>query len=134
MIFHRERAALHAPHRDLDSDEDLDGLDEEADPLRMIEQFLPGGYHDVYRPTHQDLGEDRIRAHQLLRGQLSSKRVASRSAISALESVEISLLPDSERSKQDTNLVLGRLAKLPCDEGRKRADLVCVSSMRHLLQ
>jgi hypothetical protein len=84
-------ASRHIPHPpDFDSEDDLDGLDDDHDPLRLIEHFsVRAG----------DLDEERIRAHQLLRGQLSSKRVASRSAISSLESIEVDALPENERSR-----------------------------------
>lgn len=82
-------------HSDYDSDDDFDGLDEEHHALRIIEQFAGTGI-----PVRAgDMDEERIRAHQVLRGQLSSKRVASRRAISSLQSVDISTLPESERSK-----------------------------------
>lgn len=47
--------------------------------------------------------EERIRAHQLMRGTASGKRVASRRAIESLQSVEISGLGESERSKFKAN-------------------------------
>ncbi|KAI0161694.1 hypothetical protein GGR52DRAFT_135321 [Hypoxylon sp. FL1284] len=42
--------------------------------------------------------EDRVRAHQIMRGAVSSKRVASKKALTSLEKVTISSLPESERS------------------------------------
>ena len=43
--------------------------------------------------------EERLRAQQLIRGTVSGKRVASKSTIASLQSVEMSELTDSERSK-----------------------------------
>jgi hypothetical protein len=47
----------------------------------------------------QDMTEARIRAHQLLRGQLSNKRIASKGALASLQSVDISSLADNEKSE-----------------------------------
>lgn len=47
--------------------------------------------------------EDRMRAHQLMRGTVSNKRVASKKALTSLESVAISDLPKTERSKSYTS-------------------------------
>ncbi|KAL1870252.1 hypothetical protein VTK73DRAFT_2801 [Phialemonium thermophilum] len=44
-----------------------------------------------------DLDEAGIRAQQLIRGQVSTKRVASRAALAALQSVEIDTLSENER-------------------------------------
>lgn len=85
---------------DYDSDDEADFpdiLEDEQNALRFIEQHLATGAPIPLRVG--DVDEARIRAHQLLRGQLSSKRVASKGALSSLQSVEISSLPESERSK-----------------------------------
>lgn len=82
---------------DSDDEADLpDILDDEHHALRFIEQQISASTPSPGRPGEMD--EARIRARQLLRGQLSSKRVASKSALSSLQSVEISSLPESERS------------------------------------
>lgn len=44
-------------------------------------------------------GDRNVRQAQLLRGQMPNKRVASKIAIQSLQSVEISSLAESERSK-----------------------------------
>lgn len=72
-------------------------MNEEQQALRIIEQFHPGA--TPYPARMGDMSDDRIRAHQLLRGAMSNRRVASRSAISSLQSVEISTLPENERSE-----------------------------------
>lgn len=73
-----------------DSDEDLDDL---SDPTLRILEAMSGS------PFRGDMDEDRIRQHQILRGTLPTKRVASRSAIASLQSVDINSLAETERSK-----------------------------------
>lgn len=83
-----------------DSDDESDFQDipeDEQQALRFIEQQISAGTANPLRVG--DMEEARIRAHQLLRGQLSSKRVASRGALSSLQSVDLTSLPESERSK-----------------------------------
>ena len=89
----RPVARMPAHASDYDSEDELDHLEDEH--LRFIEQFGPAGpgYHEL------GAGESRLRAHQILRGQMSNKRVASRKAIASLESVDASTLSESERSK-----------------------------------
>lgn len=78
------------------SDEDLDSAENEAGFLEVV--TTRNGAMPPY------LGPDeRIRAHQLMRGTASGKRVASRRAIESLQSVEISGLGESERSKSKAN-------------------------------
>ena len=50
------------------------------------------------------LPEDRVRAHQLFRGTVSTKRVASKTALASLQTVQISDLPSGDRSKLVTTL------------------------------
>jgi hypothetical protein len=62
---------------------------------RMLDAIAGGG-----------ASEGGLRAAQLLRGTTSGRKVASRKAIAALESVEIVDLPESERSKLFSYLIL----------------------------
>ncbi|ORY66460.1 uncharacterized protein BCR38DRAFT_180712 [Pseudomassariella vexata] len=73
------------------SDEEADPNDPEAVTMRrMIEAGL--------LPPSLTGPEETIRQQQLLRGSLPTRRVASRSAISSLQSVTIQDLPESERT------------------------------------
>ncbi|KAK3330833.1 hypothetical protein B0H66DRAFT_528174 [Apodospora peruviana] len=81
-----------AQNSDYDSDEDLDQLDGDQ-ALRFIEQFQVGSSN-----YHRDMGEAQVRAHQILRGQISNKRIASKKALSALQSVDMDSLEESERT------------------------------------
>jgi hypothetical protein len=87
-------------HSDWDSDDDIDeALDSEAF-MAAEEHALREGrqiYGSVVRS--EDMNEARIRAHQLIRGQMSNKRVASKGAIASLQSVAIDSLPKSEQSE-----------------------------------
>jgi len=78
-----------------DSDEDPDIMDSESEAISFLEQFTSGN------PSIRDRDNDefRIRAHQLLRGQMTNKRVASRKALSQLQTVDLNTLEESERSK-----------------------------------
>ncbi len=62
--------------------------------LRYMDDFGVGASH--FRAL---MAEDHIRAAQLLRGQVPSKRVASKKAIGQLQSVELDSLSETERSK-----------------------------------
>lgn len=105
---------------DHDSDEDMgSSADEEEQMLRYIDEF--GGNPGHFRSL---VAEDHIRATQLLRGQLSNKRVASRKALSSLQSVTLETLPATERSKPP----------LPHPCSRLPLVLTRLCSMRHLLQ
>jgi hypothetical protein len=87
---------------DYDSDEELDAaMDDEQHALRLIEH-LSTGSGGLAPVRVADMDEARVRAHQLLRGQMSNKRVASKSALATLESVDMSTLTESERSKKPT--------------------------------
>lgn len=80
-------AATSAASSDSDSDEESS---EHA--LRVAAELDSSG------STSDDIAAARIRAEQVLRGQLSTcKRVASRKALASLESVELESLPKSER-------------------------------------
>lgn len=80
-------AARSAAESDYDSEEELS---EHA--LRAAAELSGSG------PSSDDIAAQRIRAEQVLRGQLSNcKRIASKKALASLESVEIDSLPESER-------------------------------------
>ena len=82
-------------HADRDSDEDFgSSADEDDHMLRYMDDFGVGASH--FRAM---IAEDHIRAAQLLRGQVPSKRVASKKAIGQLQSVELDSLSETERSK-----------------------------------
>lgn len=96
----RSASRLNTGSSDYDSDDEADFpdiLDDEQHALRFIERQISANTPSPMRAG--DMDEARIRAHQLLRGQLSSKRVASKGALASLQSVDINSLPDSERSK-----------------------------------
>ncbi len=93
--LHHRMAARGLPHSDQESDEDLgSSADEEEQVLRYIDEF------DV-TPLHVRslMAEDNVRAAQLLRGQVPAKRIASKKALSQLQSVDMSTLSESERSE-----------------------------------
>lgn len=94
-------------HSDYDSDDDLDRLMDDADEqtLQYIEEFSVG------HPQFRALTEDHVRASQILRGQMSNKRVASKKALSQLQSVDLSTLPESDRSMSFVSCLSQRL---PC--------------------
>ncbi|KAH6627996.1 hypothetical protein F5144DRAFT_291057 [Chaetomium tenue] len=95
-ITSRRRQAIARRLRltDHDSDEEPgSSADEEEQMLRYIDEF--GGNPAHFRAL---VAEDHIRATQLLRGQLSNKRVASRKALSSLQSVTLETLPATERT------------------------------------
>ncbi|KAM7196067.1 hypothetical protein V8F33_006359 [Rhypophila sp. PSN 637] len=86
------RAAMYAMHAsDYDTDDELDQLEDDQQALRFMEQFSMGG-------MPRDMGEAHVRAHQILRGQVPNKRVASKKALSQLQSVDIDSLEESERT------------------------------------
>lgn len=72
-----------------DSDEDSD---HEASAMSIMRAAVDPG-----APAPST--EDRLRAHQILRGAASGKRVASRKALTSLETMAISDLPKNERSE-----------------------------------
>lgn len=67
----------------------MDPFETDVNTLLMLD-----GMPDLHGTT-----EDRVRAQQLLRGGLSSRRVASGKALAALERVNIPDLPENERSQ-----------------------------------
>ncbi|KAM7192246.1 hypothetical protein V8F20_008948 [Naviculisporaceae sp. PSN 640] len=77
---------------DFDSDDELDPLEDDQQALRFIEQFSMGGNFS------REMGEAQVRAHQILRGQMPNKRVASKKALSQLQSVDMDSLEESERT------------------------------------
>jgi hypothetical protein len=106
---------------DHDSDEDLgSSADEEEQMLRYIDQFGLDPSHFRFMSA-----DGSIRTAQLLRGQMSTKRVASKKAIDQLQSVDPDSLPENERSKllclSPSGRIFSLMANLP-------------GSMRHLLQ
>ncbi|KAI2607540.1 uncharacterized protein GGS25DRAFT_523064 [Hypoxylon fragiforme] len=64
-----------------------DDSDTDAVAMQLLEAAV-GGH----------AGDERMRTHQVMRGALSGKRVASKKALTSLESVIISDLPDNERT------------------------------------
>jgi hypothetical protein len=81
--------------------------DEDVDPERQFLEhaslaYLERNFSDGPTPhpiRMQEMTEDRIRAHQLIRGQMSTKRIASQSAIQSMQSVDINELDQDKRSK-----------------------------------
>ncbi|KAI1379402.1 hypothetical protein F4677DRAFT_330446 [Hypoxylon crocopeplum] len=65
-----------------------DDSDHDAVAIELLESIVSG----------TPVAEERLRAHQLMRGAVSGKRVASRKALTSLESVTISDLPKNERT------------------------------------
>ncbi|KAI2624365.1 hypothetical protein GGR54DRAFT_655119 [Hypoxylon sp. NC1633] len=64
-----------------------DDSDSDAVALRLLEAAAGG-----------PVAEERLRAHQIMRGAAAGKRVASKKALTSLESVTISDLPENERT------------------------------------
>lgn len=78
-----------------DYDSDEDAADEQERALEYLDQLSASG---AVALRGEDLTEARIRAQQLLRGQMSTKRVASKTALVSLQSVDINTLPEKDRS------------------------------------
>ncbi|KAK8114746.1 ring finger domain-containing protein [Apiospora kogelbergensis] len=78
------------------SDEDTDP-EQDAQTLRFLEAVASTTNGIGFMPQYMG-SEERLRAQQLIRGTVSGKRVASKSTIASLQSVEMSELTDSERS------------------------------------
>ncbi|KAK4197054.1 hypothetical protein QBC40DRAFT_108830 [Triangularia verruculosa] len=73
-----------------ESEEDYSPVDEDDEAYHFATQFVPHGYMGGE--------ENRLRQQQLLRGQLStSKRVASKKALTSLQSVDMKTLTESEK-------------------------------------
>lgn len=64
---------------------------------RFFDGFYPSDGATGLRGV--ELTEDRIRQHQLARGGLTARQIASPSAIASLEIVDVSTLDENERSK-----------------------------------
>ncbi|RYP65533.1 hypothetical protein DL771_008290 [Monosporascus sp. 5C6A] len=76
-----------APGSESSSDEDGDAAERSLHGYGFLE-LIGTGF---------GLPEDRVRAQQLLRGTMSGKRVASKSAIASLQSVKVADLPQGDR-------------------------------------
>ncbi|KAH8893746.1 hypothetical protein GQ53DRAFT_763305 [Thozetella sp. PMI_491] len=92
---HSSRPRMPRPsvNSDYDSEEELERIEDEQ--MRFIEHYSLSSAAGGAAFQLQDRG---VRAHQLIRGQLSNKRVASKKALASLESVELSTLPENERT------------------------------------
>jgi hypothetical protein len=101
-----------------ESDEDLGSSDEGERVLRYLDVARE---HPNFRAI---IAGDHIRAAQIMRGQVPSKRVASKQALSQLQSVDLASLSDSERSKSPYSPPVPVL----------RPVLKYLCSLRHLLQ
>lgn len=84
----RNRNRLPIPVSDSPSDEDSGPDEIEMITTSMLDAISADGVTD-----------GGLRTAQLLRGAVSGRKIASRKAIAALESVEISKLPEGERSE-----------------------------------
>ncbi|KAK8056372.1 hypothetical protein PG993_001599 [Apiospora rasikravindrae] len=92
---HSRRPRFQPSSSEPSSDEDTDP-EHDVQTLRFLEAVASNngmGYMPAYMGS-----EERIRAQQLLRGTVSGKRVASKSALASLQSVEVSELTDNERT------------------------------------
>jgi hypothetical protein len=89
----RSGATRHGDSSDYDSDEDGD------DHERTMELYTEMSGDQNFPLRGEALNEIRIRTQQLLRGQLSTKRVASKTALAALRSVDVDSLPEKDRSR-----------------------------------
>jgi hypothetical protein len=75
--------------------------------MRYMDEFSANHAH--FRSV---MAEDHIRAAQVLRGQLSNRRVASKQALSQLQSVDLDSLAQSERSR--SSLLFASSACVSC--------------------
>ncbi|KAK1833806.1 hypothetical protein QBC39DRAFT_40632 [Podospora conica] len=92
-------AALQAEYDSGDDPYDIgDMVGDEEETMRFIDQI----HHDTGGVTrearHNTTEERRIREQQVLRGQMSTKRVASKKALAQLQSVDIASLDESEKT------------------------------------
>ncbi|KAI0888642.1 uncharacterized protein GGS22DRAFT_196544 [Annulohypoxylon maeteangense] len=69
--------------------------DDDSDPDAVAMSLLEAA---VTGPAAEGAAEGRLRAQQVMRGSISTKRVASKKALTSLESVAVSSLPESERT------------------------------------
>lgn len=120
--------STHASGRRSDSS-DYDSEEDAAD-----EQERMGFLRDSLGAnlSRDELTEARIRAQQLLRGQMSTKRVASKSAIASLRSVDIASLPEKDRSTYSHPPPICLIQSNNC-LGQVNAN-VLLRSVHHLLQ
>ncbi|KAI8957227.1 hypothetical protein F5Y11DRAFT_98754 [Daldinia sp. FL1419] len=70
--------------------------DDDSEPDPSAIQFLEASGGGA--PGAENGSDERLRTHQIIRGTISNKRVASKKAITSLESVAISTLPENERT------------------------------------
>ncbi|KAI0597912.1 hypothetical protein F4775DRAFT_584096 [Biscogniauxia sp. FL1348] len=83
----RNLPRLQSSASDWSSDDDQDLTDPDSSTHSVAEAVSAG-----------QVTEDRLREQQLLRGAVSGRRVASKKAIASLQSVNISELPENERT------------------------------------
>jgi len=83
---------------EFNSEDEYDAMEEEESLRELAEHFELAGIPFPPRTGGED---ERIRTQQLIRGAAASRRVASRSAISSLQSVDLDSLPETERSTLD---------------------------------
>ncbi|KAI1456016.1 hypothetical protein F4805DRAFT_254920 [Annulohypoxylon moriforme] len=69
--------------------------DDDSDPDAVAMSLLEAA---VAGPTAEGGNEGRLRAQQVMRGSISTKRVASKKALTSLESVAATSLPENERT------------------------------------
>lgn len=91
------------------SDEDHDYSDGDSNDSHLQDMYVQQlGATAAMAQANREAGrreelearrEERIRQQQLFRGAMTNKRIASRTAISSMESVDIASLPELERSK-----------------------------------
>ncbi|KAB5581087.1 hypothetical protein GE09DRAFT_1213516 [Coniochaeta sp. 2T2.1] len=89
-------AADDSSEYDSGEDDDYDGPERER--LEMLQQHLNGAVPAIPGGPPAMAAESRIRTHQVMRGQMSTRLVASQQAINDLQSVDINSLPESDRS------------------------------------
>ncbi|KAB5530321.1 hypothetical protein GE09DRAFT_388162 [Coniochaeta sp. 2T2.1] len=89
-------AADDSSEYDSGEDDDYDG--QERERLEMLQQHLLGAVPTIPGGPPAMAAESRIRTHQVMRGQMSTRLVASQQAIHDLQSVDINSLPESDRS------------------------------------
>lgn len=126
----RLRASLQA---DYDSGDEPYGIEDMLADDEATMQFIDQISHEAgaAREQRHNFEEVRIRQQQLLRGQMSTKRVASKKALSQLQIVDIASLDEGEKSKS-LNLLYPSPAPflLPLSRSRHANHL---ASLCHLL-
>ncbi|KAF6840076.1 RING-finger domain containing protein [Colletotrichum plurivorum] len=91
---------------------------EHNEEMRALERYIIHG-----RMGAHDMDDNRIRAAQFLRGSVSTKMVASSSAIQSLQSVALSDLSESERSNSEACVICYNEFGVETPEGLKEAPL-----------